>query len=66
MNETSIGSAAIANLLPLLDHADLDGPLLLEDDAASGLVFEFGRVKLSGRPGLGIEFLGLDKKENGQ
>jgi len=59
MNETTVGSAAIANLLPLLDHADLDGPLLLEDDIAEGLQYNYGKVTLSGRPGLGIEFFGM-------
>src|SRR5262249_20608979 len=28
MNESTIGSAAIAHLLPLLDYVDMDGPLL--------------------------------------
>lgn len=54
MNESSIGSAAIANLLPLIDYVDMDGPLLLTDDLASGLKIEKGRIELSGKPGLGI------------
>ncbi|SKA12960.1 dipeptide epimerase [Sediminibacterium ginsengisoli] len=54
MNECTIGSAAIAHLLPQLDHADLDGPLLLSQDTATGLSFDFGKVAVSGRPGLGI------------
>lgn len=56
MNETTIGSAAIANLMPLVDHADADGPLLLAEDVADGLTYDKGKVILSGRPGLGIEF----------
>lgn len=56
MNETTIGSAAIANLTPLVDHADVDGPLLLAQDVADGLTYDKGKVLLSGRPGLGIEF----------
>ncbi|MBL7734185.1 MAG: dipeptide epimerase [Chitinophagaceae bacterium] len=59
MNESAIGSAAIAHLLPQVDYADLDGPLLLKEDLASGLVYEDGRVSVSERPGLGIEFLNL-------
>jgi L-Ala-D/L-Glu epimerase len=59
MNESSIGSAAIGHLLPLLDYVDMDGPLLLDEDIASGLEIHQGIVKLSGKPGLGIEYTGL-------
>jgi len=55
MNESTIGSAAIGQLLPLLDYVDMDGPLLLAEDIASGLEFDAGKIKLSGKPGLGIE-----------
>jgi L-alanine-DL-glutamate epimerase-like enolase superfamily enzyme len=58
MNESTIGSAAIANLLPLLDEVDADGPLLLKEDVADGLQYENGIITLSGRPGLGISFRG--------
>jgi L-alanine-DL-glutamate epimerase-like enolase superfamily enzyme len=59
MNESSIGSAAIGHLLPLLDYVDMDGTLLLDEDIASGLVIEQGKVTLSEKPGLGIEYIGL-------
>jgi L-Ala-D/L-Glu epimerase len=59
MNESSIGSAAIGHLLPLLDYVDMDGPLLLDEDIASGLEIEKGKVFLSGKPGLGITYTGL-------
>ncbi len=59
MNESSIGSAAIAHLLPLLDYVDMDGPILLDEDVASGLEIKNGKIKVSGRPGLGIEYTGL-------
>jgi L-Ala-D/L-Glu epimerase len=58
MNESSVGSAAIAQLLPLIDFVDVDGPLLLSQDLATGLHFEAGNVRISQRPGLGIEFTG--------
>jgi L-Ala-D/L-Glu epimerase len=58
MNESSIGSAAIANLLPLLDYVDMDGPLLLDEDIATGLTIDAGKVILSGNPGLGITYTG--------
>ncbi|HLX90637.1 MAG TPA: dipeptide epimerase [Puia sp.] len=56
MNESSVGSAAIAQFLPQLDYVDMDGPLLLASDIATGLSFDRGTVKISERPGLGIEF----------
>jgi L-alanine-DL-glutamate epimerase-like enolase superfamily enzyme len=57
MNECSIGSAAIAHFLPQLDLVDLDGPLLLREDLATGLEFDFGKVSVSNAPGLGIQML---------
>jgi L-alanine-DL-glutamate epimerase-like enolase superfamily enzyme len=58
MNESTIGSAAVGHLLPLLDYVDMDGILLLDEDIATGLSIENGNVKLSGKPGLGVEFTG--------
>jgi L-Ala-D/L-Glu epimerase len=58
MNESSIGTAAIAHLLPLVDHVDMDGPLLLAQDLATGLSFDDnGRVVFSGKAGLGVEVI---------
>jgi L-alanine-DL-glutamate epimerase-like enolase superfamily enzyme len=63
MNESSIGSAAIAHLLPLVDYVDVDGPLLLEEDIATGLSYQDdGTVHISGEPGLGISYTDLYKK----
>ncbi|MBA2745040.1 MAG: dipeptide epimerase [Flavisolibacter sp.] len=63
MNESSIGSAAIAHLLPQADYIDSDGPLLLEEDLATGLeITDQGKVITSGAPGLGIQFTGLYRK----
>lgn len=56
MNETSVGSAAIAHLIPSVDYADADGPLLLANDVATGLNYQYGRIIVSEKPGLGIEF----------
>jgi L-alanine-DL-glutamate epimerase-like enolase superfamily enzyme len=56
MNESSIGSAALAHLLPLADYADLDGPLLLAKDLAIGLTYNAGEVTFDlAKFGLGIE-----------
>lgn len=63
MNESTIGSAAIAHLLPFIDYVDMDGPLLLQEDLATGIGYDFGRVSFSEFPGLGIEYKGLFEKK---
>ncbi len=55
MNESTVGSAAIAHLAPLADYIDMDGPLLLAQDIATGLTYDFGSVSFSDDPGLGIK-----------
>lgn len=55
MNETSIGSAAIAHFLPQLDFVDMDGPLLLTTDQATGLTILPNAIKIDGTAGLGIQ-----------
>ncbi|MEO6915146.1 MAG: dipeptide epimerase [Chitinophagaceae bacterium] len=65
MNESTVGTAAIAHLSPLVDYLDADGPLLLAEDLATGIVFdnaEPGRLTCSGNPGLGINYTGLFTK----
>jgi L-alanine-DL-glutamate epimerase-like enolase superfamily enzyme len=64
MNESTIGSAAIAHLLPLIDYVDMDGPLLLEEDVATGIEYDFGKVIYSDEPGLGINYIGVFKEKN--
>lgn len=54
MNESTIGSAAIAHLAPFADHIDMDGPLLLAQDLAVGVSYDNGKVSVSGKNGLGI------------
>lgn len=55
MNESSVGTAAIAQLAPMLDHVDMDGPLLQSEDTATGVGFEHGKIIYTQTPGLGIE-----------
>lgn len=55
MNESSIGTAAIAQLAPLTDMIDMDGPLLLKEDIAEGVKFEYGKIIYNDFPGLGIK-----------
>ena len=63
MNESTIGSAAIAHLLGSLDFVDMDGPLLLKEDLATGISFDKGKISLTRSPGLGIEYKGLFSRE---
>lgn len=62
MNESTIGSAAVAHLLPFIDHVDMDGPLLLEEDLATGIQYDYGKISYSEAPGLGINYAGLFQK----
>jgi L-alanine-DL-glutamate epimerase-like enolase superfamily enzyme len=55
MNESSVGTAAIAQLAPMLDVVDMDGPLLLSEDIATGVGFDKGKIIYSETPGLGIQ-----------
>lgn len=63
MNESTIGTAAIAHLQSQIDYLDADGPLLLQDDIATGLRFcNDGKVLVSDEPGLGVQFTNLYTK----
>ncbi|MGA0559459.1 dipeptide epimerase [Larkinella sp. VNQ87] len=53
MNETSVGISAIGQLLPLLDYVDMDGTLLITNDPATGVTFDFGRVLYAPENGTG-------------
>ena len=59
MNESTLGSAAIAQLAPMADYIDMDGPLLLAEDIATGIGYDFGKISYSSNPGLGIEMTGF-------
>ncbi|PWJ53220.1 L-alanine-DL-glutamate epimerase-like enolase superfamily enzyme [Dyadobacter jejuensis] len=53
MTESSIGISAIAHLLPLLDYVDMDGSLLLAEDPAAGVTFDYGKVLYADQNGTG-------------
>jgi L-Ala-D/L-Glu epimerase len=57
MNESSVGTAAIAQLAPMLHYVDMDGPLLLKEDIAEGVKFDFGKILFTDSPGLGIKMI---------
>ncbi|GAB5442139.1 MAG: dipeptide epimerase [Fuerstiella sp.] len=53
MVESSIGISGAAQLLPLLDYADLDGAVLLQDEPCQGVVVDRGNVELADQHGCG-------------
>jgi L-alanine-DL-glutamate epimerase-like enolase superfamily enzyme len=54
MTETSCAVSAAAQLSPLVDWADLDGNLLIDNDIYEGMTIVDGKVTLPDRPGIGI------------
>jgi len=58
MTESTVGISALAQIVPALDHIDIDGAALLAADIASGVVVEAGRRRYPARPGTGVELLG--------
>lgn len=54
MTETSCAVSAAAQLSPLVDWADLDGNLLIDNDVYEGVTVQEGRITLNNRPGIGI------------
>jgi L-Ala-D/L-Glu epimerase len=55
MIESSLGISAVAQLAPLIDTADFDGAALLAVDPFSGATISGGQIRLTSRPGLGVE-----------
>jgi L-alanine-DL-glutamate epimerase-like enolase superfamily enzyme len=55
MIESSLAITAAAHLTPLVDYADLDGHLLIDDDPYEGVKVENGKLVLSDGPGLGVK-----------
>ena len=57
MTESTVGISALAQIVPQLDHVDMDGAALLAADIAAGVVVEDGRRRYPDRPGTGVELL---------
>jgi L-alanine-DL-glutamate epimerase-like enolase superfamily enzyme len=55
MSETSCAVSAAAQLSPLADYADLDGPLLITNDFFYGITYEDGKICLNDEPGFGLK-----------
>ncbi|MCX7983966.1 MAG: dipeptide epimerase [Bacteroidetes bacterium] len=54
MTETSCAISAAAHLTPLADWADLDGALLISNDAFDGVKIHNGTIIFSENPGIGV------------
>jgi L-alanine-DL-glutamate epimerase-like enolase superfamily enzyme len=54
MTETSCAVTAAAQLSPLVDWADLDGNLLIDNDLFEGITISDGKIILPERSGIGI------------
>ena len=57
MTESTVGTSAIAQLLPLLDCVDMDGAELLDEDIATGVSLDRGRCIYPDVPGNGVTLL---------
>ena len=55
MIESSLAITAAAHLTPLVDYADLDGHLLINNDPYTGVSLEKGKLVLPDGPGLGVK-----------
>ena len=54
MSETSCAISAAAQLTPKVDHADLDGALLIKNNLFDGITFQNGKITLNEMPGIGV------------
>jgi L-alanine-DL-glutamate epimerase-like enolase superfamily enzyme len=54
MIESSVLCTAAAQLTPLVDYADVDGPLLVTDDPYVGADYDGAQLRLPNAPGLGV------------
>jgi L-alanine-DL-glutamate epimerase-like enolase superfamily enzyme len=57
MTESSVGISAVAQLLPTVDHVDMDGFLLLENDLADGPKLVNNKIQLPKGAGIGVTAL---------
>ena len=57
MTESTVGISAIAHLLPQLDYVDMDGALLLDEDIATGVTIDFGKISYSELNGTGVTLI---------
>lgn len=54
MTESTVGISGLAQIAPLLDYIDADGALLLREDIADGVTFDFGKICFPESGGTGV------------
>lgn len=54
MIESNVGISAAAHLSPMIDYADLDGNVLINNDPFNGTKIIDGKLVLNDNPGLGV------------
>ena len=62
MIESSVGITAAAHLSPLVDYADLDGYLLINNDPYLGVSIDNGKLVLPQGNGLGVSLNSTEEK----
>lgn len=60
MIESSVAITAAAHISPLVDYADLDGNLLINNDPYRGVTVDKGRLVLPEAHGLGVKLINKD------
>ncbi len=55
MTESTVGLSAVAQMINLLDYADVDGALFLKEDIATGVNVKFEKIFLPNGPGTGVQ-----------
>jgi L-alanine-DL-glutamate epimerase-like enolase superfamily enzyme len=55
MTETSCAISAASQMSPMVDWADLDGMLLIKNDAFTGTTVKEGKLVLSDGAGIGVK-----------
>jgi L-alanine-DL-glutamate epimerase-like enolase superfamily enzyme len=63
MTETSCAVSAATQLSPLVDWADLDGNLLIDNDVFEGVTVKDGKLVMPGGPGIGVREKIKDKSK---
>ncbi len=54
MVESQISATAAAQISPMVDWADIDGPFLTKDDPFTGITYDAGKIVLPDGAGLGV------------
>ncbi|MGA8855502.1 MAG: dipeptide epimerase [Christiangramia sp.] len=60
MTESTVSMSAIGQLLPMLDHVDMDGGLLIRNDIADGVKVYDGKVHFPDRNGTGAKLFNFE------